>query len=286
MRLLYLFLLLGTCAHAQPYLDVASIRYARGFDDGLVRRGFTPNRFHYANVQVQVPVLFKKDSSMLLFNPIVEQWRLRLNTPYAIPDRLDGTTLFTAFVKPWSRKLSTTIAIIPRWNGSGVSGQERLQLGGLFLATINRKPGLKYRAGVYFNREFFGNFIVPILGIEYRVKPGLNLFGNLPGSLTLEKKVTQRFYCGASFRAVTNSYRYRSSAGDALRFIRIDENQLQTFADLYLSPRMVLTTEIGHSFFRRIRMGQEGGNSKYMATEKFNDGVVARVALAYRMRFY
>lgn len=281
---LFCFLLLAHTAAAQPYLDLASVRYSRGFDAGLVRRNQQQNNFHYGNAQVQLPIQFK-DSSLLLVNPILEQWWINLPVAPSLPERLEGKVLFTAFIKPWTPRFTTTFALIPRWNGHGVKGTDMFQMGGLFLATFSRKPGLKYKAGLYYNREFFGNFVVPVLGIEYRVKPGLQLFGNLPGSLTLEKKVNNRFYYGASFRAITNAYRYRSLAGQPLRFIRIDENQLQGFADLYLAKRVVLTTELGHSFFRRFRLGQEDSQSKYDVQEKFNDGVAGRVALAYRLRF-
>lgn len=278
------FLLLAHSAVAQPYLDLASVRYSHGFDEGLVRRSQQPNSFHYANAQVQLPLQFK-DSSLLLVNPILERWWINLPVAPSLPERLEGKALFTAFIKPWTSRFTTTFALIPRWNGDRVKGSDMFQLGGLFLATWAPKPGLKYKAGLYYNREFFGHFVVPVLGIEYRIKPGLQLFGNLPGSLTLEKKVNSRFYYGASFRAITNSYRYRTAAGAPLRFVRIDENQLQGFADLYLSKQVVLTTELGHSFFRRFRLGQEGGQLKYDVQEQFNDGVVARLALAYRLRF-
>ncbi|OLY90854.1 hypothetical protein SAMN05444008_11797 [Cnuella takakiae] len=282
-RLLCL-LLLAHAAVAQPYLDLASVRYSRGFDAGLVRRNQQQNSFYYTNAQVQVPIQFK-DSSLLLVNPIFERWWINLPVAPSLPEKVEGKVLFTAFIKPWTPRLTTTIALIPRWNGQGVKGSDKFQMGGLFLATLTRKPGLKYKMGLYYNHEFFGNFVVPVLGIEYRIKPGLQLFGNLPGSLTLEKKVNSRFYYGASFRAITNSYRYQNNGGTPLRFIRIDENQLQGFADWYLSRQLVLTSEFGHSFFRRFRLGQEGGQSKYDVQEKFNDGVVARLALAYRLRF-
>ncbi|WP_132051474.1 hypothetical protein [Pseudocnuella soli] len=278
-----LCILFAVNGQAQPYLDVASIRFHKSPDAGLVRRNFNRNSFEYGQAQVQLP-LVSRDSSIILLNPIAEQWSISSTALASAPQWLRGLAMVGGYIKPWSPQWTTTTLLVARWNGAGDFGfNNRFQLGTVLLATRTVNPKLKYKFGLYYNREFFGNFFIPLAGIEWTINPRLQLFGTLPGSLVLERKVSSRLYYGASFRAITTSFRYRAGAED--RFVRIDDNQVQAFTDLYLQPKLVLTAELGHSLFRRFRLGATDGFSKYFFAEKFNDGVHFRLSLAYRLRF-
>ena len=265
---------------AQPYLDVAAFRYQYSPDAGAYRRGYTPNHFSFGTAGLNIPIVFK-DSSILLLGPSIEQWDITTPLTPDVPV-LKGIALPLTAVKPFSKTWTGTFIFIPRWNGSEHFGfKERLQTGGAVLLTYKKRTNLKYKFGLYYNREFFGNFFVPLAGIEWKINNRLQLFGVLPGSLVLERKVSKHFYYGASFRSITTSFRY----GDLKKFMRIDDNQLQAFADLYLSKNIVLNAEAGHSVFRRFRTGLPHGDPKYLVTEKFNDNVLLRVSLLYRVRF-
>ena len=80
-------------------------------------------------------------------------------------------------------------------------------MGGVLLAGYTKNTNLKYKFGVYVNNEFFGVFVMPLAGIDWRINDRNNLFGILPGRLTFELKLNNNFYAGANFRAITNSYR-------------------------------------------------------------------------------
>jgi hypothetical protein len=284
MKRLYCTIALLLCGFsycvAQPYLDVAALRYHFSPDAGVFRRSYTPNHYTYATVGLNIPIVFK-DSSILLPSPSIDQWDITTSLISDVPV-LKGIALPLTYVKPFSKTWTGTFLFIPRWNGSEQFGfNDRLQLGGAVLLTYKKHADLKYKFGLYYNREFFGNFFVPLAGIDWKINNRLKLFGVLPGNLVLERKVSTRFYYGASFRSITTSYRY----GDLKKFIRIDDNQLQAFADLYLSKNIVLSGEAGHSVFRRFRTGLPDGDPKYMVTEKFNDNLLFRLSLLYRVRF-
>jgi hypothetical protein len=281
IRIFFAILLLAAQgAQAQPYLDVAAVRYQYSLDAGGFRQSFQPNHFVWSTAGLNIPVIFK-DSSILLFGPSLEHWDITTPNVLGMP-ALKGITLPLTFVKPLSNLWTATAVLIPRWNGSETFGfKNRMQTGGAFLLTKKKRVDLKYKFGLYFNREFFGNFFVPLAGIEWKINNRLQLFGVLPGNLILERKVSRQFYYGASFRSITTSFRY----GDLKKFIRIDDNQLQAFADLYLTKNVVLNAEAGHSLFRRFRTGVTNAASKYDLKEKYNDNVLLRIAVLYRMRF-
>ena len=283
--LLFAFVLFRfTSLAAQPYLDVAAVRYQKSPEGGLLRQGFAANSYTYANAAFNLPLVFK-DSSVLMLSPALETWKINSPLLPLVKDRLHGMALPVAFVKPLNRQWTATLLAIPRWNGASEFGfKDRFQMGGALLMARKQNETLTYKFGIYYNREFFGHFVMPLLGVDWRPTPTLRVFGVLPGNAVVEKKVSKAFYYGLSFRATTTSYRIPATNG-APHFIRIEDNTLQAFADVYFTKNIVLNAEAGHSAFRRFRMGSKGAVEKYFMQEKFNDGLLFRLSLLYRVRF-
>ena len=105
-----------------------------------------------------------------------------------------------------------------------------------------------------------------------------NLFGVLPGRLTFEHKLTNRFYTGATFRAITSSYHLNNG-----HYLRIDDNHITSFLDCYLSKRIVLTGEAGYGIVRKLRSGS-GTNKNYLADYDWGEGPLVKLAVSYRIR--
>lgn len=270
---------------AQPYLDVGGVRYQTNPAGGLVRQGFAPNNYTYASAGLNLPFVFK-DSSLLLWSPGIESWQVRSRALPHVPPDLRGLALPLAYVKPFNLRWTATFIAIPRWNGAGKFGfNDRFQLGGAALLAKKQNEKVTYKFGVYYNGEAFGAFVMPLLGVDWWPSPAWRVFGVLPGNAVVEKKVSRTFYYGVSFRATTTSYRYSSPLPATRSFLRIDDNTVQAFADLYLTKNIVLNAEGGHSLFRRFRVGYEGAAEKYQIKEKFNDGPLFRLSLLYRVRF-
>lgn len=279
----FLLILLCTAQQlwAQPYLDVATIKYQYSPDAGGFRRGLKPNHFTYGTAGVNLPVVFK-DSSVLVFSPLVEKWEIRSKALPGLPATFNGLAFSIAFIKPLNTIWTATFLAASRWNGSETySFKYKLLPAGAILFSRKKTEAFTYKFGLYYHQQFYGNIFVPLFGFDWKINPALQLFGILPGSLTLEKKVSRAFYYGAAFRALTVSYEY----DDSKKFIRIDENQVQAFADFYLSKNLVLNAECGHSVLRRFRTGVINDNRKYATRDKFNDNLLLRLAVAYRVRF-
>jgi len=138
------------------------------------------------------------------------------------------------------------------------------QYGGVILTTYKKNQSLSLKFGIYYNKEFFGNYFIPLVGIDWQINKKNNLFGVLPGNMIFEHKVNQKFYYGTSFRALTNSYRLQTTdpcfSGDctARNYLRVDDNQLGIFADVYPFKKIVLTAETGYTILRRYGYGFKG----------------------------
>ncbi len=130
---------------------------------------------------------------------------------------------------------------------------------------------------MYANAEFFGLFVVPLLGADWRIDEKNYLFGVLPGRFTYEHQWSKKLYGGATFRALTSSYRLSNR-----QYIRLDDNQLSLYLDYYPAKHLCITLEPGYGVFRKIRTGIN--NSDYMTKVNWGDGPTIKLSTSYRIR--
>ena len=263
---------------AQPYIDVINIRYAKSPDAGFFQHNKNETELNYLNVSTTLPVLFHNKKDALIFSPFFEQWSTRIAAPGNFNKYHYGLVLPVSLLKSIANsKWTILLTPIVRMNDISINSKSKYQFGGALLANHKNANGkLTYKIGVYMNGDFFGLFAMPLLGIDWQINNKTNLFGVLPGNLTLEHQASKKFYYGATFRAITNSY-----ADSGKKYFRIDENQLGIFADYYLTKNIVLNLEAGHSLFRMIHTGTKNE----MKTDwQANDNVYLKLAIAYRLR--
>jgi hypothetical protein len=264
---------------AQPFIDLVNVRYLNSPDAGLWRRNYTANTIKYYNFSTTLPIQFKKSKDVLVLSPYYEHWDIKLKGN-VFGTHPNGYILPISFIKQLHHpnwKINTTFIV--RNNAESFSLNHAWQYGGFVLANYKRNSKLTFKFGLYYNREAFGNFFVPLLGLDWTPTPTLNIWGTLPGTLMLEKKWSSKWYGGFSFRAITNSYQNNNGS-----FVRIDDNILGGYIDYYFTPKFLLNAEIGHSVFRRIRYGQTNASSKYFYTDKVNDNIYFKISAAYRIR--
>jgi hypothetical protein len=165
--------------------------------------------------------------------------------------------------------------VIFRINDSMPSSHGQVQFGGAVLGEKKISESLQFRVGIYLNAELFGLFVVPLAGIDWKIDNRSNLFGLLPGGLTYEYHLSKSSYTGLAFRTTTNSYGVNNN------YYRIDENQLGTYYDFYLTKKLVLNAEIGHSILRKIRTGEYHEKGAHLDVK---DAWYFKTAIAYRIR--
>ena len=260
---------------AQPFLDIANIKYTNSPNTGLLNQNKNDVKIQYYGIGTNIPLQFKNKKDAVIFSPFFETWSSKINNnkrqnyySVALPVSLSKTIPNT--------KWSFLLTGIVRMNDSSINKKTTMQVGGAFIISNKRNENLTWKMGLYVNNELFGLFVMPLAGIDWRINARNNLFGILPGSLTYEHKINEHFYYGANFRAITNSYAKSNS------YWRIDENQLGLYLDTYFNKNLVLNIEVGHSLFRKIRTGEKH-ISKVDA--KVSDNLYIKVAFAYRVRF-
>jgi hypothetical protein len=288
--LLFLFIVMTvTVSIAQPYVDVLNVRTIQSPDKGFIRRNNNKNSFQYFNASLTLPLRFKKTGGALIISPYVETWQVSLpdvdRQMITLPNERNefnasGIGLPITLLTPIPRsKFLLNTTMILRSNAEKMNLPGSFQAGGLVLMNYKINPKLTVRAGLYYNREAFGNFFMPLAGLEYKIDSTLQLWGTLPGSLFLEKKLRPRWYAGLTFKAVNNSYQLLNG-----EYIRFNDNQLSLFTDIYVTKKLVLNLEAGHSFFRQIRLGKTGSIKQYVYETPVNDNLLFRVSAVYRIR--
>ena len=259
---------------AQPYIDVINIRYTRAFD--TKNSNATP--FSHLYIGQDLPFKMKKNKFIVL-SPFYEKWNIDSGSNKNFIPSVSSIGIAISTILPLNKDHWTlTISAIPRFNSEGLSLHNSFQMGGVLLASYTKKTNLTYKFGVYVNNEFFGVFVMPLAGIDWKINDRNNLFGILPGRLTFEHKLNKNFYTGANFRAITNSYRLNNGS-----FKRIEDNQLSGFLDYYASKHIVFTGEVGYGVFRRLRSGITP-NKIYHTNYNWDDGMFIKLCTSYRIR--
>lgn len=261
---------------SQPYVDPLQVRYTYAFKSN--KPGATPYTHLWVGNDIPVKIKSRKNTYILL-SPYYEQWRLDSGNINEIYPVIQSVTFPIGLIMPLGQtKWAINIIPVFRTNGEKLFTENTFQYGSILFGTLARKPEQKFRFGIYLNKEFFGWFVIPLIGADWRIDENNYLFGLLPGRLTYEHKWNKKFYGGATFRAITNSYRFTNG-----EYLRLDDNQISLFADYYLTKHICMTVEPGYGVFRKIRTGIND-NRDYLTNIKWGDGPFIKLSVAYRIR--
>jgi hypothetical protein len=142
-------------------------------------------------------------------------------------------------------KVKFTGLIIPKIAGADLGSpfSDIFQLGVYSLFTVTQSDKFRYKFGLYYNREFFGNFFIPLVGIDWKVSDRFTIYGTLPNSMKFSYAVApSRVNTGIAFRSMTRSFR----GEDLNTFVRYNELQFKAFFDFYITKKNVIFVEGGY----------------------------------------
>lgn len=273
-----LFLLLFTSiVYSQPYLDLFHAQYLQSPDAGILNRDKTKHQLSYTTISINAPVKCKPIHGIVVFSPFYEQWNTAFH-PAAENNLYRNVALAISFIDTVAKhKWSYSVSPIIRMKDFSKDGTSSAQLGVVGLAIFHKKQSLTYKFGLYFNQDYFGDFLMPLAGIDWRINERDKLFGILPGSLTYEHRKSKNLYYGISFNAITNSYKVLNA-----QYWKVEDNQLGIYTDIFIFNHTVLNFEFGHSIFRRLSLGEK---KMYLTNLNVSDNIYAKISLAYRIRF-
>ncbi len=204
------------------------------------------------------------------------------------------------YSKKWNDTWDATFLILPKISSDFEEiSREDWQIGGLILANKKQNENLKWKFGLYYNHEYFAPFLVPLVGLDWEITDKWRLFGVMPSTMTLERKMSEKLRFGAnisspvvSYRLSENSQIYQSGYIQQTYFTKP-----RVYSDIYLTKNLVLQPAIGYTLFRNYRAFAENEQSNFSLwgisfgerTEfrptnyaELSDGVVFEIGLQYR----
>jgi hypothetical protein len=265
-------LLFNLSLYAQPYVDPFQIRHTTGFRSKDAYA--TPFTHVYAGSDVPLRL---KENTYLLLSPYYESWNIDQADNKEFVPEVRSIAFPVGLMLPLYEKWSLNVTPILRTNGEQLFKDNTMQFGGVSFLSYAVTPQMKLRAGVYMNKEFFGLFVWPLLGADWKLGPSDYMFGLLPGRFTYEHRWSDRWYGGVTFRALTNSFRL-----DDGNFVRVDDNQVSLYVDIYPVKKWCVTVEPGYGIARKLRTGAD--SRSYFSENDMGDGMFIKLSMAYRIR--
>lgn len=161
------------------------------------------------------------------------------------------------------------------------------QIGGTFFVMYRLRQNFRYKAGVYYNREPFGNFFTPLLGADIQLNKRNWIYGQLPLYFRYEHRFTEKFYSGLGLRFFGRSFRLNSTLNH--NYVFLQENQIKLFADYYLKKKLVVFAELGRTLGYGLRHYRDNtertGRLQYpMQLASVKDGFYINAGVVYRVR--
>ncbi|MGZ4117788.1 MAG: hypothetical protein ACXVPY_09915 [Bacteroidia bacterium] len=273
---------------AQPFADILSFNsqtFSSSYKDNVHERNKTDDYF----LNVFLPKEFKNGNTLLIrLNTEMLNATISPDSSYSSKLSSVSLPLGMKFVSK-NKKWETVALVIPKIASDFTSKitSYDYQLGGIFLENYIVNPKLKIKAGLYYNREAFGDFYVPLVGVDWRVNDRINIYGIIPTSYKIEFNIVKnKLYTGLNFKSFTRSFRL--SPKNNYDYIRYDEMQLKLFLDCFVAPKILAFAEIGYSIGKNPWQYTYNTKDATLINPVFTplkNYPVFNIGIAYRIRF-
>jgi len=291
--IVFIFLLTGFTVMSQPFVDIVNIKYSRFPETNFKNnKNFQSSTNQYTG-EFFVPLQLKS-KDVILFGGSFDRLDFNLynNGTHinADSDRLYQLSFQAGLIKNLGQsKWNITILAMPKISECEnvlTFRNKDFQMGGAVLFTYKKRNSLKYKFGLYYNREFFGNYFMPLAGIDWKINDRMYLFGVLPGSMNYEYRICNWFYTGLAYKSNTASYRLNND-----RYILEGDkfwghNMIRNFYQFYITKQLMLYGEIGYTGFRIFEEynNQNDPEVTRFVFQKTKDHIFFDAGIAFRVR--
>lgn len=169
--------------------------------------------------------------------------------------------------------------------GQGTSNYN-FQAGGFALVTKKINEKLSLKGGLFYNREFFGNFWVPIISADWKVSERFKMYGTFPTFYKFEFCLLKhKLYSGLAYKSYTRSFLL---PGASHNYIKMNDMSLKLFLDLYIKKKLFLFAEAGQMINYGLLDYRYGTNEEIINSvlyRKVKLPLFFNCGIAYRLRF-
>jgi hypothetical protein len=291
------YVLFSNVAFSQPFIDLLNIQYAqtsisklyKGKDEFKVNHEWKSYIF---NAPIKL-----NEKKLLLISPEINN-RKYLQSDSTLTTQQNGSTTIIAYsrfhedyisyalpitlIQNLNNQKSISVTLIYRQNKvyKNSFAWSSDQLGGALLYTKTYSDKFKLKGGIYYNREFWGNNILPLLGFEWKASKNIYCWGILPTSANVDVSFN-KVHAGFAFRGIEESYSESYSS-----YFRDREGHLKIYLNYYLIKKnqktgIALLAEVGQTVNRlyQFKAANSDNISKYNPAEN----IFIRVGVAVRL---
>lgn len=272
---------------AQPFADVVSFNYqtfSSAYKDSTKWKNKTDNY----SLNFFLPKEFKNGNTLLIrLNSEMVNSTITPDSSYTSKVYAISLPVGFQFVSK-NKKWKTVVIAIPKIGSDfkdAVNSYD-YQLGGVFLENYIPNDKVKIKAGLYYNKEAFGNFFMPLVGIDWRATDRINFYGILPTNYKVEYNIIKnKLYTGVNFKSLTRSFRL--SEKNNYDYVRYNEMQLKLFVDYFVYKKFLLFAEAGYTLGKnplQYKYGTKDETFSNTVYDPLKSYPIFNVGLAYRIR--
>ncbi|HEX7413126.1 MAG TPA: DUF6268 family outer membrane beta-barrel protein [Bacteroidia bacterium] len=287
LKFLLIFFISFDFCFSQPFVDIVNTSYQSlntTYKDSLKSKNTTTNYF----LNITLPIRVDSQNTIII-RLYGEQLQSSIkNDSYNQTNNLYSTLMPIGLQHEWkNKKWKVLVLAMPKLSSDfkNKTSSYDMQLGGYGLVTYTKSDKLKFKLGLFYNREFFGNFFVPLAGVDWRVNDRFQMYGVLPTSYRFEYAIVKQIlYGGLAFKSYTRSYRLSNINHD---YVRNGELQAKAFIDVYIKKKFVLFAEFGRTISYSplaYLYGTKTETSNFPIYTKIQDAFFFNVGLAFRIR--
>lgn len=209
---------------------------------------------------LSIPIVLK-DSSVWFTSLDFQNYNVNTEFSATSPrENLDlhGFILRTGYIHRFNAKKSLQTLFVPRYMSDyNTSFSNSLQFGGMVMYENKKSKDLTWRAGLLYNQEFFGTYLVPLFYLDWKVSNKIKVKGILPIYGKVYIQPSDNFSAGFHFVGLTTTYRVTDRSLDDY-YVDRRTIDVSLFSNVKIWKDVFLETRFGYSLVRDYGLYAEG----------------------------
>lgn len=299
IKVLLFALLFSISARSQPYINILNFQVGK-YEPSKIYKGSDEWKIRndYSEFGINVPLKFNS-KQLLLISPrwmqknYFSESTIKQNAPQSNLVVLEGTSTYKSTYNSlmipatWIQTLKDStkkiiLSGIYRFNYQKEinPSNENDQIGGAILYSKKESKKFGWSAGLYYNRETFGDLFLPLIGIDWHPTDRLFCWATLPQFAVVDYTIAPTIHVGFGFRGIQESY---TEIGRQ-NYFSFSEGQVRLFADYYIpKTNFVITCEAGNTIARKFIFYNSNYRSNTETKIYPTESMFARIGISYRI---
>ncbi|MBS1637518.1 MAG: hypothetical protein JST26_16505 [Bacteroidetes bacterium] len=286
LLLFLLAVLVSLSTYAQPYVDPLNFNtqyYQTTYKDSV--RGTSQNMIY--NLNLFLPKEFKNGNTLIIRAGAENVHSQYSNGSYTYANNLYSLSMPIGMqLVSSNKKWKGLFLALPKINSDFKDDLSRdVQLGGMVLGTYVKNDNLKFKLGLYYSPEFWGNFFVPLVGMDWKINNHWSMYGVMPSNYRIEYRANNKLYMGLGFKSFQRSYRLSKAYNND--FVRLRDSQIKLFVDYFVYKKIMLFADVAYGVPYSLTQYSHGKTLDFQNNPLYapmHNSMLFTLGFAYRIR--